>query len=123
MNADDEILACEAELVRAQLASDVEVLDRLLDDALLFTSLDGTLASKHDDLALHRSGRLRIARMEPIERRLLHLDAASVVSVKMDASAIVDGVAMTAILRYTRVWSKHSGAWRVVAGHMSAAPA
>jgi ketosteroid isomerase-like protein len=123
MDTDDEILAREAELYRAQLASDVNALDRLLDDCLIFTSLDGSLATKNDDLSLHDSGRLRITRMEPIERRMVHLGETTVVSAKMHASAVMDGRPMNAVLRYTRVWHRTSGEWRVVAGHMSAVPA
>jgi len=123
MNADEEILECETELQRAQLASDVDALRRLLGDELVFTSIDGSLATKNDDLSLHRSGRLRITRMEPVERRLLHLGVTSIVSVKMDAAAVLDGVSMTGMLRYTRVWHKRSGNWQVVAGHMSTVPA
>jgi ketosteroid isomerase-like protein len=123
MSVDEEILACEAELRRAQLESDVAALDRLLDDALVFAGLDGAVASKSDDLSLHRSGRMRITRMEPIERRLLHLGVTSVVSVQMDAAAILDGVPVSGKLRYTRIWHKRPGGWRVVAGHMSSVPA
>jgi hypothetical protein len=123
MSVDEEILACEAELRLAQLASDVGTLDRLLDDVLVFASFDGTIATKTDDLSLHRSGRLRITRMEPIDRHMLHLGLTSVVSVKMDAAAVVDGVPVTGILRYTRVWHKRTDGWRVVAGHMSSVPA
>jgi hypothetical protein len=47
----------KAELRRAQLASDVAALDRLLDDVFVFASFDGTLASKGHDLSLHHSGR------------------------------------------------------------------
>src|SRR5215471_13673011 len=123
MTLNDEILACEAELRRAQLTSDVELLDHLLDDALVFTSFDGTLATKSDDLSLHRSGRLRITRMEPVERRFLHLGVTSVVSVKMDSAAILDGTPIAAILRYTRIWHKRADRWQVAAGHMSMVPA
>ena len=123
MTVDEEILAYEEQLRQAQLASDVTALDRLLDDELIFTSIDGSLASKSDDLALHGSGRLRITRMIPLERRVLHLGDTSVVSVKMDASAIIDGSPISGILRYTRVWHKRADGWRVVAGHMSSAPA
>ena len=123
MDTVDEILAREAELYRAQLASDVEALDRILDDCLMFTALDGSLVTKNDDLSLHRSGRLRITRMQPIERRMVHLGETTVVSAKMDASALMDGSRMSAVLRYTRVWHKRSGEWRVVAGHMSTVPA
>jgi hypothetical protein len=119
MNADEEILARENELRHAQLTSDVDALDRLLDDRLMFTSLDGTVVTKDDDLALDRSGRLRITRMEPIERSVLHLGGTSVVSVKMDAAAVVVGSPTNTTLRYTRVWHQASGEWQVVAGHMS----
>jgi ketosteroid isomerase-like protein len=123
MHMDDEILACEAELRQAQLTSDVATLDRLLDDALVFTSYDGMLASKSDDLEMHGSRRLRITRMEPGDRHLLHLGETSVVSVLMNAEAIVDGSPVTAALRYTRVWHKRPEGWRLVAGHMSIVPA
>jgi hypothetical protein len=122
MNIDDEILTCESELRNAQLTGDVAVLARLLDDELVFTAIDGTLASKADDLSLHRSGKLRITRMDPLDRRLLHLGATSVVSVRMDAEAVMDGVPVAAILRYTRVWHKRPEGWRLVAGHMSVVP-
>ena len=123
MSIDDEILACEAQLREAQLTADVAVLDRLLDDLLLFTNLDGTLASKNDDLSLHRSGRMRIVRMDPSDRRLLHLGETSVVSVRMNAEAIMNGAPVSATLRYTRVWQKRTDGWRLVAGHMSAVSA
>jgi hypothetical protein len=122
MSIDDEILACESGLRQAQLTGDLAVLDRLLDDQLVFTAIDGTLASKADDLSLHRSGRLRITRVDPLDRRLLHLGATSVVSVRMDAEAVMDGVPVTAVLRYTRVWHKRPEGWRLVAGHMSVVP-
>jgi len=119
MNLDDEILACETELRNAQLRGDVTALDRLLDDRLLFTNIGGTLASKSDDLSLHRSGRLRITRMDPSDRQFLHLGDTSVVSVRMMAEAVMDGVPMAATLRYTRIWHRQPGGWRLAAGHMS----
>jgi ketosteroid isomerase-like protein len=102
-----------------QLAGDAAVLDRFLDDLLVVITVDGTLASKSDDLSLHRSGRLRITRMDPSDRHLLHLGETSVVSVRMDAEAVMNGQPVTATLRYTRVWHKRSDGWRLVAGHMS----
>jgi ketosteroid isomerase-like protein len=122
VSVDDEILACEADLRHAQLTGDVAELDRLLDDLLVFTNIDGTLASKADDLSLHRSGQLRITRMDPSDRRLLHLGATSVVSVRMNAEAIMNDVPVAATLRYTRIWHKRADGWRLVAGHMSTVP-
>ena len=64
----DAIVRCEEELRVAQLAGDVATLDRLIDDGLVFTALDGTVVGKEEDLALHRSRRLVVKRMEPGER-------------------------------------------------------
>ncbi len=123
MSVDEEILGCENELRHAQLNSDIAALDRLLDDRLMFTSIDGTLVGKSDDLLMHSSGRLRIKRMDPGEYRLLHLGQTSVVSVGMNAEAVMDGAPVVAMLRYTRVWHRLPDGWRVVAGHMSAVSA
>jgi len=123
MSIDDEIIACEVELRQAQLNGDVATLDRLLSDKLLFTNIDGTLATKSDDLSAHRSGQLRITRMDPSDWRVLHLGTTSVVSVRMGAEAVMNGVPVAATLRYTRIWHKTPDGWRLVAGHMSAVSA
>lgn len=117
----DAVLAREEELRLAQLSGDVAALERLLDDGLVFTALDGAVVGKADDLALHRSGRLRITRMDPGGRHVLRLGAVVVVIVRMEAAAVVDGAEVAGPLMYTRVWHERDGHWRVVAGHMSTA--
>lgn len=119
--AEDLILLCEEELRQAQLAGDVATLERLLDDALMFTTREGDIVGKSDDLSLHRSRRLRISRMEPSDRHVLHLGSVAVVSVRMEAAASLDGTEVRSALRYTRVWCERAGGWRVIAGHMSTA--
>lgn len=51
----DEILRAEASLRQAMLESDVEALDRLVHDRLLFAGPDGAVYRKEDDLRVHRS--------------------------------------------------------------------
>jgi ketosteroid isomerase-like protein len=116
------ILAFEAALVEAQLAGDVDALDRLLDDDLYFAGLEGKAFSKADDLAAHRSGHLRITRMLPKDRHITALGSVVVVSVLMDAEAVVAGASQAAMLRYTRVWRERPDGWKVIAGHMSVVP-
>jgi ketosteroid isomerase-like protein len=116
---DDPILACEAALRAAMLTNDVAALDRLIDDALVFTALDGTVVGKHDDLEAHRARRLRLTRMEPSDQRVLRLGAVAVVSVRMDHEGTWDGAPVGGALRYTRVWCERPEGWRIVAGHMS----
>jgi ketosteroid isomerase-like protein len=122
MKVDDPILACEAELRTAMLANDVAALDRLLDDELMFTALDGTVVGKQYDLDAHRARRLRLTHFEPSDVRVLRCGPTAVVSVQVDHEGTWDGMPVSGRLRYTRVWCERPEGWRVVAGHMSAVP-
>ncbi len=83
---EDIILKCEAELRNAMLTNDVVTLDRLIDDALIFTTLEGAIISKQDDLAAHRAKRLRLNKLEPSEQRIICLPNTAIVSVHMDVA-------------------------------------
>jgi ketosteroid isomerase-like protein len=111
----------EAALRQAQLDGDVDALDRLVDDALLFVGPEGALVSKADDLALHRSGAVRFASHEPtdLQWRLIAPDVV-VVALTARLAVVVHGQPFTGDYRYTRAWARRDGQWRVVAGHVSA---
>ena len=111
--------ACEAALRQAQLASDVWALDRLVDDALVFTGPDGAIYGKQDDLDAHRRGLIRITRLEPSEERIQRFGHIAVVSVRMEMSGTFQGAAFAGPFRYTRVWRAQGEGWRIVAGHVS----
>ena len=112
--------ACEADLRRAQLASDVGELDRLVDEALVFIGPNGAVYGKNDDLDAHRRGLIRITRLEPSEERVRLFGHIAVVSVRMEMSGTFEGVAFAGPFRYTRVWRAVGDGWRIVAGHVSA---
>ena len=118
--SDDPLLAAESALRRAQLAGDAAALDRLVDEALVFTGPDGLLYGKADDLAAHREGWVRITRLEPSEERVQRLGGVAVVSVRMEMAGTFRGAPFAGPFRYTRVWREQGGGWRVVAGHVSA---
>ena len=120
---DDPLLAAESALRRAQLAGDAAALERLVDEALVFTGPDGLLYGKADDLAAHREGWVRISRLEPSEERVQRLGAVAVVSVRMEMAGTFRGAPFAGPFRYTRVWREHADGWRVVAGHVSAVQA
>jgi ketosteroid isomerase-like protein len=118
--SDASLRACEAALRQAQLAGDVRVLDRLVDDALVFTGPDGAVYGKQDDLDAHQSGVVRITRLEPSEERMQRFGRVAVVSVRMEMSGTFRGADFAGPFRYTRVWCARREGWRVVAGHVSA---
>jgi hypothetical protein len=118
--SDESLTASESALRQAQLASDVSVLERLLDDGLVFTGPDGAVYGKQDDLHAHRSGSIRITRLEPSEERIQRFGNIAVVSVRMEMSGSFQGASFAGPFRYTRVWHAQPDGWRIVAGHVSA---
>jgi ketosteroid isomerase-like protein len=120
-NPDDEIVALEARLRDAQLSADVEVLDKLIHEDLLFTGPDGQLATKAQDLEAHSSGLVRFRSHEPKELRIRRVGGnVAVVALLAELVVEVAGSPSEGVYRYTRVWSRDNGRdWRVVAGHVS----
>ncbi len=110
----------ETALRKAQLAGDVAALDRLLDDDLIFTGPDGLLYGKRDDLDAYRAGSIRITKLEPSEERIQDFGEIVVVSLRMEMRGSFQGADFGGPFRYTRIWRKSDGDWRIVAGHVSA---
>lgn len=119
---DDEIVRLEARLRAAQLAADLESLDTLIDDDLLFTGPDGALGTKAQDLQAHRSGLVRFQEHEPTELRVRRVGVdVAIVALRARMSVAVGGTVVRGAYRYTRVWARDRvGTWRVVGGHVSA---
>jgi ketosteroid isomerase-like protein len=120
---DAEIIGLEARIRAAQLSADVAALDALISDELLFTGPDGHLATKAQDLEAHRSGLVRFREHEPEELRVRRIgNDVAVVALRARLAVEVAGTLVRGTHRYTRVWARENGEWRVVGGHVSAVP-
>jgi uncharacterized protein (TIGR02246 family) len=120
---DPEIVALEAEIRAAQLNADVAALDHLLADDLLFTGPDGQLATKRQDLEAHRSGVVRFRAHEPEELRIRRAGPdVAVTALRARLEVEVAGALTGGTYRYTRVWVRKNGRWRVIGGHVSEVP-
>ncbi|MBR8040328.1 nuclear transport factor 2 family protein [Burkholderia cenocepacia] len=109
----------ETALRAAMLANDVEALDALLDDDLVFTVPTGQVISKEDDLAAHRAKLLRLDALDVIEMRASAVDEMILTTTRAALAGHFDGVAFTGTFAYTRLWRRSGAHWRVVAGHAS----
>ncbi|MGW9418208.1 nuclear transport factor 2 family protein [Cellulosimicrobium funkei] len=117
------LLAAEHALQAAQRAGDVAALDALLHPRCVGAGPDGSVFSKEDDLASHRSGALRITRLEE-ESLVVQEDGPSGTTRLVAAvDAVQDGTALSARLVYTRLWVRADGAWQVLAATLAPAPA
>ncbi|MEO7963895.1 MAG: nuclear transport factor 2 family protein [Gemmatimonadaceae bacterium] len=119
-NSRDDLLEAEHALRRAQFSSDVAALERLLDDALIFTGPDGRLYRKGDDLAAHRDGAMRLTRLDPGEESVQRFGDIAVIVVRMEMAGTFMDSNFAGPFRYTRVWCRRPDGWRIVAGHVNA---
>ena len=94
------------------LKSDVAELDALIDERLLFIGPDSAVYSKKDDLALHRSGAERIARLEVEELRIEIYPSAAIVVLLANMAGVVNGRAFEGRFRYMRTWAPATLDWR-----------
>ena len=111
-----QVLEYEERLRVAMLHSDVEALDSLIDDDLLFIGPGGGIHTKADDLQLHRSGAQRLSQAEwqAVELRCHGTTCIAVVTAAL--SGAIMGEPFSGRFRYLRTWRQHGDGWRVIAG-------
>ena len=117
---DDELREAERRLQAAQLASDVDALDHLLDERLVFTGPDGRTYGKADDLRVHRTGTQVIDSLHEEHLDVLVAGDTGVTWFLGSLSGSVDGTPFEARMRYTRTWIRDpERGWRILAAHAS----
>ncbi|WP_405485787.1 nuclear transport factor 2 family protein [Nocardia sp. NBC_00511] len=114
-----DLREAELRLQAAQLAGDVQALDELLDDRLIFTFGPGTF-TKADDLELHRTKAQVMSKLVEEELAILVEGTTGVTWFLGVVEGTVHGSPFAARMRYTRTWT-HDAArgWRVIAAHAS----
>ncbi|WP_431904841.1 nuclear transport factor 2 family protein [Nonomuraea sp. bgisy101] len=121
----DELYEAERHLQAAQLAGDVEELDRLLDERLIFTGPpDGSchLRAKQLDLDNRRSRRQVMTKLVQEDLTVLVAGTTGVTCFLGTLEGTFAGTPFAMRLRYTRTWvhtDEHS--WRILAAHASPA--
>lgn len=110
-----DLIAAERRLREAQRQGDVDALDELLHPRVVGAGPDGTVFDKEDDLGSHRSGALRITRLVEVSVEVQDDGRTGTTRVVADVDAVQGGTAVSARLRYTRLWVRDDGHWRVLA--------
>ncbi len=112
-----EVEEREEALRSAMLAGDVPALSSLVDDGLVFTGPDGTVLTKEQDLSAHSAGILKLNKLALFDGRLHAMGDTMLVTTKAVVAGTFAGAPIDGTYCYTRLWSRASGEWRVVAGH------
>lgn len=113
----------EGRLREAVLAGDVDALDVLLTDAVVFCAPDGAVLRKEDDLEGYRSGALTLARYDVREMSIeLYGTTAAVVVLRLELDGERDREPFAGTFRAVRTWVRedahgHGDApWRLASG-------
>lgn len=111
-----EVIKLEEELRQAMIANDVETLDVLIAESLVFTGPTGQLITKQMDLDCHRSGIQKISKLSPLEQTVQIYENFAVVTVKMNLVGTFANESINGKYRYTRIWSRINNSLQLVAG-------
>jgi hypothetical protein len=109
----------EAQLAQAMLQNDIDVLDRLLSDDLVFSGPDGVMVSKAQDLALHRAGDIIFTTYEIDELLVQFYDPIEIAHVKVTLAGNFKGEAFAGDFRYLRIYLKKDEQWQIIGGQIT----
>jgi ketosteroid isomerase-like protein len=116
----EEIMHVEGQLQQAMMKNDVQALERLLHDDLVFTFYTGTIAGKQEDLASHASHMLQLTELAFVEPPVMRLyGETAIVVVKAHLKGTFQGTPIDSFYRYLRVWLFQEERWQIVAGNVS----
>lgn len=96
--------------------SNVERLNELLHDDLLFNGPTGETATKAMDISNYRSGNIRLDALEPSGEMLSAIGDDVVVAVTIRIVGNYMGQEVNGSFRYLRVWKSFGASWKVIAG-------
>ncbi|RRJ67268.1 nuclear transport factor 2 family protein [Paenibacillus oralis] len=113
-----QIIANEELLRTAMLSGNVELLDELIADDLIFVNQFGQTLSKESDIEAHRSGNLKLTQIDIVDQKIKLLDAVAVTITQVTIAGTF-GTPFQGDFCYTRVWQYRMGKWKIVSGHCS----
>ena len=113
----DLIRELENRLIEAMKTSNIQELNALLADDLIFTAHTGQIFRKEDDINAHSSGNIKIFSIETSEQVIRIEDNVAIVSVLMEISGSFFDNTEVGFFRFTRIWKLNGGQWQIIAAH------
>jgi ketosteroid isomerase-like protein len=103
----------------AHIRGDAEALDRLWSDDLVVTVTNMPVMTKPDAIGFLRSGRMRFQRYETSDIRIRLYGDAAVVTGRLERTRTINGREIDDNWRFTKMYVREAGRWKVVAWHAS----
>ena len=126
---EQEILAQEEQLTQATRQLDLDVLDRLYADDILFTGVTGATCGKSSLMDEARRGRTERQAAAETQHFVASYDKGDIKVAAHGDTAVTswrfvitirnNGQETTRMYRTTNVWMRRQAGWQVIAGHTS----
>ena len=113
---EQKVLETEQKLLEAMKNSDVEKLDQLLHDDLLFVLPSGDVITKQMDLETHKSGNLSFQEITSSIDSINQIGDTVVVTLFSKIKGKMLEQSFEGNFRYIRVWKMFDGQLKVIAG-------
>lgn len=112
---EQELLKANLEYDEALVRGDVTTLDRIYSDEFIYTTPDGEVRDKAQQLVFTRSGDLRLESGRSDDVRIRVYGNTAVMTGRFTARGKFKDRSIDVRERYTAVWVKRRGRWRLVA--------
>lgn len=112
----EEVLNLENRLYSAIKESNIQALDELLHEDLLFMVPSGDVITKEIDLNTYRDGSLKIKELTPNVEDLNIIDDVAIITLTMVLKGNYNGEPFESKYRYIRFWKESSDGIKVIGG-------
>jgi ketosteroid isomerase-like protein len=116
MTSEEQIIDCENRLLSAIKNGDINTLDELFHDGLIFNIPTGQTITKEMDIENYRSGFMTVYDILATDQIIKTIENISTVVITIHLKAkyadkIIDGK-----FRYLQVWKQFNNSWKIIAG-------
>jgi uncharacterized protein (TIGR02246 family) len=118
-SVEEAIRKLDNERIQAQIHADATTLDRIYADDFIGVGPSGTVRTKPQVIADFTSGDLKFQSITTDEVKVRVYENTAVETGLSTMLGQDKGKAVPRETRFTRVWIKHEGRWRLVANHYS----
>jgi ketosteroid isomerase-like protein len=119
---EEEVRAADARRIAAVVDADTAVLSSLLADDLTYTHTTGQVETKEQFLAGITSGKLDYQSIQPSEVQVRVYGNTAVMTGRAEMKVNAQGKDLAFAIRFTSVWVKGEGGWRMAAWQSTRLP-
>lgn len=116
MTQETQIIECENRLLEAMKTSDIQVLDELLHNDLVFNIPTGQTITKAADIENYKSGMMVVSEIKASNQIIKLIDETALVTLTIYLKAKYGNQIVDGKFKYLRVWKLFNNKWKVIAG-------